>query len=416
MTKSELLKKIDEHSMDCWILDDKEINPLEILIIASNKRKMKSLLNKNSVCQVTDGDRDRLACVRSFSEVNVDLNKFKFSRMEPYQKLYTFEKTEEDILWFVYSVVLAKRDNWLRRNTISVLSSRHCLGECDEKKVNEWLKMQCERLGVPLPCRSFIGQIGNIRYRLFRKVSFNYMGRRNIIHNKLTRKKFFVELKKQGVISTRWKEIVGSGLSGCTYIQIWKEQECIFLKGNAPSDISGIKNEINAQKLLLRSKCDSSHFISAVDYSEENGWICFPYMSNSSLGDVLKGRELKKGELELLFDFLVSILDELYAFGIVHNDIRPENILVETNEVGEIYGYKLTDFGCFSIRGNTPWNTGKRLEKLYCMEMCGNSRYNNFAVDDAAAAAYLYQLAGGCDEQCIEKLHKQIGKSFTYIC
>lgn len=110
----------------------------------------------------------------------------------------------------------------------------------------------------------------------------------------------------------------------------------------------GMMGEANAlnrfkQELVLASKISHKHILRIHDLGEVNGlkFITMAYVEGQDLHQIIK--ENSKLPLERVVNFATQLADALaaaHAEGVVHRDLKPQNILVDKND--QIY---VSDFG-----------------------------------------------------------------------
>lgn len=102
-----------------------------------------------------------------------------------------------------------------------------------------------------------------------------------------------------------------------------------------------------------------SHTVPLLDWGDfppDDIFLVFPYFS---LGHLRRNLFLKEGSLdwELLQDFLIQMseaLEDIHIKGVVHRDVKPENIMVEKE--GTKYNFSLGDFGIATLHSVTTVN------------------------------------------------------------
>lgn len=72
-------------------------------------------------------------------------------------------------------------------------------------------------------------------------------------------------------------------------------------------------------------------------------WLLMDYFPGKSLRARLGGRPLPLAELRVVFDGVASALEHAHAAGVVHQDVKPDNVLVHETPAG--LDVRLTDFG-----------------------------------------------------------------------
>ena len=186
-----------------------------------------------------------------------------------------------------------------------------------------------------------------------------------------------------------------------------------FIKGNEPGPIQTIKNEVTVQKRIIDSEEDKNLFVLMEKHADDYSWIKYPYVPYDTLDDYLKKHRLDCDSIRLLGSFLCNILDVLYRNNIVHNDLRDTNIMVVTDQSGRVEKFLLIDFGAASIDGRSPWTLDFYEGKYLIRNVCGDYRYNEFILDDAASAMLVYLEAGGMpDDEAAQAIRSKIGRIY----
>jgi serine/threonine protein kinase len=134
---------------------------------------------------------------------------------------------------------------------------------------------------------------------------------------------------------------------------------------------------------LAGSRVRHPSIVGVFDLGEHEGtpFLVTEHVPGRLLGDfAARGRPLELGAIVELGAQLLGALSELHAAGVVHGDVRCDNVLVEPERTG-IYRARLFDFGCASVAGEPA-----RVERR-----TASSR----EADLRAMGALLYQLLTG---------------------
>lgn len=93
---------------------------------------------------------------------------------------------------------------------------------------------------------------------------------------------------------------------------------------------------------------DCENLIELIDCGEEEGvWYeIYPYYKNGWLSGVLSEEQIR----EKVLPGLINALEHLHGNGIIHNDIKPENIFWDDGFESIVLG----DYNCISRRGTRP--------------------------------------------------------------
>ena len=189
-----------------------------------------------------------------------------------------------------------------------------------------------------------------------------------------------------------------------------------FIKGNEPEPIKSIKNEAIVQQIIMESEEDKECFVLMNRHADDCSWIEYPYIPYDTLNDFLKTKQLDDGSVKKLGVFLCRCVDILYKLNIVHNDLRDTNIMVFTDDCGNVTDFRLIDFGAASIYGKSPWNINIYEGKYLIKNVCGDYRYNESVLDDAASAMLVYfKVGGSADDEAAKILRSKIGRLYYSI-
>lgn len=165
-------------------------------------------------------------------------------------------------------------------------------------------------------------------------------------------------LKSKPALADRFEviEVVGEGASGAVYrvidrMQGGKEVALKILLNNAAFDENTLSRFVAELRIL--EKIQHPNIVEAYDLIELGDTIAFTmeYVPGSDLGDLFRSRRIKHEEIDPIFRQILSALHELHQHGIVHRDIKLENVLVTSD--GHV---KLGDLGlmkCGELDGMT---------------------------------------------------------------
>ena len=106
------------------------------------------------------------------------------------------------------------------------------------------------------------------------------------------------------------------------------------------------------------SGVDHPHLVSVLDSGEDDGrrYLVTRYVEGASLEEVLGHGVLTAGGVVRLASGIGSALDALHRIGLVHRDVKPSNIMVDTNGRS-----LLTDFGVARGEGDTALTAAGRV-------------------------------------------------------
>ncbi|MCL4251273.1 MAG: SUMF1/EgtB/PvdO family nonheme iron enzyme [Anaerolineae bacterium] len=143
---------------------------------------------------------------------------------------------------------------------------------------------------------------------------------------------------------TRVESVIGHGGMAAVYLGFQEDlgrQVAIKVLEHTPH----IDNELVARfkrEARTIAGLQHPHILPLHDYGENEGllYLVFPYVRGGSLGDALKTGALSQVRIEAILRQVASALDYAHRQGVLHRDIKPNNILLdgEGNAV-------LADFG-----------------------------------------------------------------------
>ena len=427
VTIKEVVKILEENSIDYVILDDPEFDPIEVLFFLENVPE--TLKNDGNRFTFTYEGRKRVIVLQTFKEAGLaDWYRKK--------KKNGFDLSSEDtaFLWMNVAYCLSNRASWLRGNIISGYMKRFNI---DEKGVEDFFvdytlknnvkighannTVYSRRIGKRITFSAKAGinlykKMSLLRMRTYFRLKFYRIGK----DKKHSTEAFTDRLIRENVINADSHDSKGRSLNSNSggNIYIFNEGEKkSFIKGNEPGPVQTIKNEVTVQKRIIESKEDKDCFVLMERHADDYSWVKYPFVPYDTLDDHLKKHRLDRDSIRLLGEFLCKILDVLYRTNIVHNDLRDTNIMVVTDQNGRVEKYLLIDFGAASIDGKPPWESDTYEGRYLIRNVCGDYRYNEFISDDAASAMLIYSEAGGMpDDEAARILRSKIGRVyFSYI-
>ncbi|MDQ6642981.1 MAG: serine/threonine protein kinase [Chloroflexota bacterium] len=121
---------------------------------------------------------------------------------------------------------------------------------------------------------------------------------------------------------------------------------------------SDLVHDTTARKRFLReaevnAHLKHEHILPLFEFGEEQGrlFLVTPYIAGGTLWRRLQAGPLSLSEVYQLFTALVKAVAYVHRRGVVHRDLKPNNILLDQEgNTGEVY-VRLIDFGIASIQG-----------------------------------------------------------------
>lgn len=109
------------------------------------------------------------------------------------------------------------------------------------------------------------------------------------------------------------------------------------------------------REIEIMQALEHEHIVPCFDAGEYGRYLylVMPYFQGGTLGDKLNGSLLTLEEVSVILEQLTSALAYIHAFGLLHRDIKPTNILFDRDN--NLY---LTDFGTVSWLGEKPGYDG----------------------------------------------------------
>ena len=151
-----------------------------------------------------------------------------------------------------------------------------------------------------------------------------------------------------------------------------------------------------AREARTISSLEHSAIVPIYDYGEQDlvPFLVMRLMTGGSLSDHMRRGPLSVAECAIILARICSALDKAHARGIIHRDVKPDNVLFD--EDGDAY---LADFGIVKIaEGSTTYTqTGGILGTPAYMspEQAQGSRDIDYRADIYSVGAILYQMLTG---------------------
>src|SRR5438270_5737753 len=148
---------------------------------------------------------------------------------------------------------------------------------------------------------------------------------------------------KQGGMSTVYRG----------YYLLTRVYVAIKVVDSSTVDLKMVYREIEIMQAL-----EHEHIVPCLDAGAYGRYyyLVMPYFQGGTLGDKLNGSFLTLEAASVILEQLTSALAYIHAFGLLHRDIKPTNILFD--RANNLY---LTDFGIVSWLGEKPGYDGHML-------------------------------------------------------
>jgi len=432
LNKQELIACLSNSNYNCIILDEALYNPIEIIILTDVKKKLSAWVAANNCSTIDDNGKKRILNILSFSEVGSKqfFNLWKSHATKISDNVFALSDSDTDIFLLLYVYTYAERNHWLRQNIITILMQKRKLSDETDlitlltSYLNKYhISLSIHRLvDLPKPLIQQLSLLNKSAYyftyillKIKRRFILEILKCISILHKAKSPNVFLQYLQKQGFPREQLSVLsMSNGSTGSVFLK----QECAdgtyFIKGNELSIYNGLSNEINAQELLRKNNQNPRWYLPMTEADCKKNWVKYPFVEWSTLNTFLDTNIcLTREQLKTLGQDLLLFLDELQSHNITHNDLKPNNIMVTTSHSSQIEHFILTDFGCSCKNNMFPWPSHNLWGKYFARNLCGNYRYNETIVDDAASAYLVYINAGGAlDDEMAHQIKTRIGTNY----
>ena len=427
MTVKEIVDILDENRIGYTVLDDPEYDPIEVIFFL--EAVPGNLQGKDRRISFADEEgKNRIIVLLTYKEAGL---------AGWYQKVCKTDGKpgSDDItfLWLHVAYCISNRDCWLRKNIIS----RHMTKfNVDEKATEEFFADYTLKNGFKIGRINntvYSGLIGNcisgtakvrvklckkmglLKMRSYYKYKYYKVGR----DKKRRSEEFISGLIRDNIITDHLDDHGRDSFnsnSGGVFFTYGNGDRKFFIKGNEPEPLKTIKNEAAVQQRIIDSNEDKDKFVLMTRCAVDGSWIEFPYVPCKTLDEYLKDHSPDRDSIDMLGRFLCACTDSLYKMNIVHGDLREANIMVVTDESERVTDFLLIDFGASSMDGRLPWDVSYYEGQYMIKNVCGDYRFNEFIIDDAASALLMYLNVGGAaGDEAARMLRSNVGRLYYSI-
>lgn len=205
----------------------------------------------------------------------------------------------------------------------------------------------------------------------------------------------------QATLGSRYtiERVIGAGGMATVYLaRDLKHDREVALKVLRPELSAVLGSDRFLNEIRIAAQLDHPHILTLIDSGEADGLLYYvlPYVRGESLRKRLdRERQLSVDEALAITRQVAGALDYAHAKGVVHRDVKPENILIHEGEA------ILTDFGiAMAVKqagGNRLTETGLSLGTPQYMspEQATGDRTLDARSDVYSLAAVLYEMLAG---------------------
>ncbi len=200
------------------------------------------------------------------------------------------------------------------------------------------------------------------------------------------------------VIDNRYEVLSVKGIGGMAVVlkahdQVKNRIVAIkMLNEKHSNDSASIRRFVNESRAIAMLSNEHIVDIYDVTFAGKSKYIVMEYIEGVTLREYMR----RNGPLgfEQSMDFIMQILTALqhaHEKGIVHRDIKPQNIMVQSN--GRL---KVTDFGIAQISDNEKGNSGVAMGTVYYISPeQASGKMTTFSSDIYSVGVMLYEMAVG---------------------
>ncbi len=200
------------------------------------------------------------------------------------------------------------------------------------------------------------------------------------------------------VIDDRYEVLQVKGIGGMAVVLKAKDKlknrtvAIKMLNEKNSNDTAAVRRFVNESRAIALLSNDHIVDIYDVAFTGKSKYIVMEYIDGITLREYMKRNA--PISIDTALDFTIQILTALqhaHEKGVVHRDIKPQNIMVQTN--GKL---KVTDFGIAEIRDSKPQNSGVAMGTVYYISPeQASGKTTTFSSDIYSVGVMLYEMATG---------------------
>lgn len=200
------------------------------------------------------------------------------------------------------------------------------------------------------------------------------------------------------VIDDRYEILQVKGIGGMAVVLKAKDKlknrtvAIKMLNEKNSNDTAAVRRFVNESRAIALLSNDHIVDIYDVAFTGKSKYIVMEYIDGITLREYMKRNAPLS--LDTALDFTMQILSALqhaHEKGVVHRDIKPQNIMVQTN--GKL---KVTDFGIAEIRDSKPQNSGVAMGTVYYISPeQASGKTTTFSSDIYSVGIMLYEMTTG---------------------
>ena len=200
------------------------------------------------------------------------------------------------------------------------------------------------------------------------------------------------------VIDDRYEVLQVKGIGGMAVVLKAKDKlknrtvAIKMLNEKNSNDSAAVRRFVNESRAIALLSNDHIVDIYDVAFTGKSKYIVMEYIDGITLREYMKRNAPLS--IDTALDFTIQILTALqhaHEKGVVHRDIKPQNIMVQSN--GKL---KVTDFGIAEIRDSKPQNSGVAMGTVYYISPeQASGKTTTFSSDIYSVGIMLYEMATG---------------------